>query len=216
MNFTLPEIFLFANIFLVGVVAAIAGQHAYAHFKPRPPVVKEPPLPPPQTVHLPPEIRERLVHAAQVSFEAVVQRSAVELDDKLNATSIQLDKQLRRVGDEIINDEMQRYKQRLDELRNWTQNSMSGAEKEMAQHQADLKAKLAARQAELEAKLNEDIAAEKQLLVEQLDTKVGDAVTSFLIETLQHNVDLGAQTPYLTAMLEEHKAELVKEVKDEL
>jgi len=40
-------------------------------------------------------------------------------------------------------------------------------------------------------------------------------VASFLTETLQHNVDLGAQSAYLTAMLEEHKADFAKEVADE-
>jgi hypothetical protein len=49
-----------------------------------------------------------------------------------------------------------------------------------------------------------------------MDTKLADAVTSFLMETLQHNVDLGAQSAYLTAMLDEHKDELVKGVKHEI
>ena len=32
---------------------------------------------------------------------------------------------------------------------------------------------------------------------------------------MQHEIDLGAQTAYLTKMLDEHKAELVKELMDE-
>jgi hypothetical protein len=37
-------------------------------------------------------------------------------------------------------------------------------------------------------------------------------VASFLNETLQHNVDLGGQTEYLLSMLEEHKADFIREV----
>jgi hypothetical protein len=44
---------------------------------------------------------------------------------------------------------------------------------------------------------------------------LADAVASFLIETMQHNVDLGAQSTYLTTMLEEHKTELTKGIIDE-
>jgi hypothetical protein len=43
---------------------------------------------------------------------------------------------------------------------------------------------------------------------------LGDAVASFLIDTLQHEVDLGAQTNYLIKTLDEHKDELKKEVDD--
>ena len=46
--------------------------------------------------------------------------------------------------------------------------------------------------------------------------KLAGAVTAFLIDTLGHNVDLGAQTKYLTETLEQHKAELVKELSDDI
>ena len=59
-------------------------------------------------------------------------------------------------------------------------------------------------------------AAEKQQLIAQIDTKLADAVTSFLVETLGHNVDLGAQSDYLISVLDEHKAEFTKRVTDEV
>jgi len=104
---------------------------------------------------------------------------------------------------------------------------------ELAKRQANLDAKLSERQtaleaefnerqagltkrqAELEAKLDEEMAGEKQKLVSQMETKLADAVAAFLTETLQHNIDLGAQGDYLTALLEEHKDELVRDMKDE-
>ena len=63
--------------------------------------------------------------------------------------------------------------------------------------------------------MTEEITNEKEKLIQQIDTRLADAVTSFLIETLGHNVDLGAQNKYLIEMLEEHKPELIKGVKDE-
>ena len=74
----------------------------------------------------------------------------------------------------------------------------------MAKHQAELKAKMAT-----------EIEAEKQQLIKQTDTKLADAVASFLTETLGRNIDLGNQTEYLVSLLEEHKAEFIKEVGDE-
>lgn len=89
----------------------------------------------------------------------------------------------------------------------------------LAEYQSLLEAELAKAQTkqtelytQMEAKLTEEMAAKKQFLSSQLDTKLADAIGSFLTETLGKNVDLGAQTSYLTAMLEEHKDELKQEV----
>jgi hypothetical protein len=40
-------------------------------------------------------------------------------------------------------------------------------------------------------------------------------VVSFLIETLQHDIDLGAQSAYLTKVLEEHKDDFKQGVSSE-
>jgi antitoxin component of RelBE/YafQ-DinJ toxin-antitoxin module len=64
----------------------------------------------------------------------------------------------------------------------------------------------------IKARIDQELTAERQKLVTQIDTKLADAVASFLNETLQHNVDLGGQTEYLLSMLEEHKADFIREV----
>ena len=214
MNAQFLQIFLLINIFLIGVVTALAVQHAFAHFKPHPPEADKP-RPTPQNAHLPFEVRKHLLEAAQTHFEAVLDRSAAELQHDLTTTTAQINKQLERLGTEIVNDEMKRYRTSLDDLRKQTEATIASAQTEIAEHQSGLQAQLAQRQTELEAKLTEEMAAEKQHLAQQIDTKLADAVASFLIETMQHNVDLGAQSTYLTTMLEEHKAELTKGITDE-
>lgn len=152
---------------------------------------------------------------AEAKLQAVLDRSAVQLERSLTETTGRLDRQLERLGSKIISDEMARYNKALDDLQAHTQLSIRGAQNEITQHQDDLKAKLAERQAELEAQLVTDMAAEKERLVAELDTKLADAVTSFLLETMKHEVDLGAQNAYLIKMLDEHKDEITKGVKSE-
>lgn len=197
------QIFLFANIFIIGALTALALQYAYAHFRPHQ-HKDEKPRAATQSVHLPPAMREHLLEQSKINFQAVLNRSANELGHDLQATTAQLNKELEKLGDQIIKDETQRYHANLDQLRTAAEKTISGAQEEIAGHQTDLKAKLA-----------EEMAAEKQRLIQQIDTKLADAVMSFLMETLQHNVDLGAQSAYLTSMLEEHKAELTKGISDE-
>lgn len=208
-------VFLLINVFLIGMLSAVAIRHAYAHFKPS---HHEPEKPhaTAQVVHLPPAVRERLLQAAQTNFETVLSKSASELQRDLQMTSSQLNKQLEKLGNDIVSDEMKRYHASLEELLAHAETTISSATKDVASHQAELQAKLTSRQAELEAKLAEDIENEKIRLTQQIDTKLADAVASFLIETLQHNIDLGAQSTYLTAMLDEHKADIVQGISDEI
>lgn len=227
MNALFLQIFLVVNIFLIGALTAIAIQHAYAHFRPRPLDAEKPRPRPAQNAHLPFEVRRRLLMTAETRFQSVLDRSADELQHDLKTTAAQINTQLGRLGSDIVRDEMKRYHEGLDQLRAQTEAIIGSAQAEIASHQADLVAKLNDRQAEqeaslsarrieLEVKMTDEIASEKQQLASLVDAKLGDAVASFLVETLQHNVDLGAQSTYLTAMLEEHKSELVKGIKDEI
>ena len=103
-------------------------------------------------------------------------------------------------------------------------------EAKLAERQSQFEAKLIQLQAELEqaltikqTKLNDALDERRQQLIDkldiefiaerdrlhaQIDTKLGDAVATFLTESLQHNIDLGSQTEYLSSLLEQHKADL--------
>lgn len=213
-NPTFLQLLLLLNVFIMGGVAAAALRHAYAHFRP---VEHEPEKPHLRTqpVHLPPEVRQRLLQASQNNFQTVLDRSATDLQHDLRITALHLNGQLEKLGTKIVNDETERYQSGLDQLRQQAETTITNAQADIGAHQLELKAELAERQVQLEAQLTERIAAEQQLLLQQIDTKLSDAVASFLTETLQHNVDLGAQSAYLTAMLEAHKAELARSISDE-
>lgn len=214
MSPTFLQIFLLLNVFLIGALTAVAIRHAYAHFRPPHHEEEKPHKPAPNT-HLPPAVREQLLHAAKANFQVVLEKSANQLQRDLDSTAAQLNKQLEKLGSKIIDDETERYRTTLQLLRDQAEATINGAQADVTQHQTDIQAQLAEHQAKLEAELNAKMTAEHDRLVQQLDTKLADAVSSFLVETLQHNVDLGAQSTYLTAMLEEHKDELTKGIKNE-
>lgn len=291
------NIFLLVNVFVIGVVVAVAIMHARAHFRAddtKP--AKKAALP-----MLPHDVRQRIIEEAEGDYEKVLRKSAVAFEKDLETTASHLSEQLSKIGNEIMDDEMRRYRTGLDDLRKETEYAVGSASQEITKHQEELRTKLASRQAEIEAKLSEtqaeleakfaartteleqtfkqkqveyaekqaaleselahhqtelsaslkerearlaahqtelddqltllqtqhakkqaeleakleqDAAEQRERLAKQLETKVGDTIATFLTETLGHNVDLGAQLPYLTAMLEEHKDELVKEVRN--
>lgn len=207
------QVFLLINAMLIGIVAAVATRHAFAHFRPDKHDAEKHPVPP--QVKLSPAVREELLEKAKQNYQKILDNAAGQLQLDLSRTSASLNKQLDTLGNEIVADEMKRYKASLESLQKDTEVSISSTKDQLATHQEELKAAMAEHQKQMMEKLNQEIAVEKDRLLAQIDTKLADAAASFLIETLQHNVDLGAQTAYLTSMIEEHKEDFKKEVGNE-
>lgn len=201
------QIFLGFDIFLVGVFASNAIRHAYAHFRPHAATpddrlnIQHNPAKPGQ---LPAALREHLLEVAQADFQHVLKSASEEFQKDLDYTSDHINKQIEKMGNETVSNQIEQYLVKLATLQKQTEDQLLGANDELTKYQAELR-----------QKVTEEVAAEKQTLVKQLDTKVADAVQSFLLEAMQHNVDLGAQSAYLTKMLEDHKSELIKGISDE-
>lgn len=204
------QIFLLINILLIGALVTIALQHAMAHRRHRnyqaEPLIS--PYIPTDTVELPSDIKDRLLEASQAHFKSSLEHAADDLRKDLSETAVKLNQLLEQLGTEVMGTEMERYRNDLSQMRKAVETAFSGAESQVNEHQTQL-------MEEFKVKLEQEMSAEKQRLISQIDTKLGDAVASFLTEALQHNIDLGAQSAYLTALLEEHKAELKGEVTDE-
>lgn len=190
---TYLQLFLVLDVFIIGVLTPIAYRHAREHYRP---VKPEPPKP-----QLPGTVKERMLLASEEQFKSVLQKSVGHLEHDLESTTEQINHLIKEFAGEIVGDELERYRSELTKLHKQAETDMSGISRELTEHQAELKANLAA-----------EMEAEKQVLIKQIDTKLADAVGSFLVETLQHNVDLGNQSEFLVAMLEEHKDVFKQEV----
>ncbi len=198
---TLLQIFLLFNAVIVGAVATLAVQHAIAHFWPRKETKK---ATVDTSAHLPAAIRDQLLADAQKKYQTMLDQSASDLQKDLSKTSIELTSQLHEIGTKIVSEELAQYKDTLKDMHVQADQAINGGRKDVEAYQKEMKDKLVA-----------EMETEKQRLIAQIDTKLSDAVVSFLIETLQHEVDLGAQSAYLTKVLEEHKEDFKKGVSDE-
>lgn len=210
------QIFLFANAFLLGVVITLAVEYGLAHRKSKKPAARTAN----QNTPVPAAVRERIAKQAEENFQGIVNRSSLQLQHDLGVTGSQLGKLLEKFGSEVLDDEMRLFRENVAEIRGATQGSLASAQdqiseqqnailKSLADRQADIDAKLAVRQTELEAQLEQSFAAEKDAVVQRMNETMNDAVMAFLLETLGHEVDLGAQADYLVATLEANKADLI-------
>lgn len=222
---SLLQVFLVINVFIIGGLSVLAAQYALAHYRPHRREADKPKASTSQDGHLPAAVKQKLLQASQANFQAVLERSANELQHDLDATASQLNRALGKIGTEIVGNEMERYRLQLEEIRQHAASAIGNAEDSIRQHQAELQAELEATHASLKAQLAADISAEKERLVKeivtekqrlmsQIDQRLADAMASFLLENLGHNVDLGAQMGHLTALLDEHKDDFKKELRD--
>jgi hypothetical protein len=195
------QIFIYLQVFAAGVLAAFLGRYVYEHYKAAPQTDQQPELPPTIMVDLPHDVRERLTQASEKQFQEILGQSAGKLQQDLGVTTGHINNLVMRLASEIVSSELQRYQQDLVKLQEQTQASMGGVSQEVAKHESEVK-----------AKITQELEADKQRLIQQIDTKLADAVGSFLVDALGNNVDLGSQNAYLAQLLEEHKGEFKKEV----
>ena len=161
--------------------------------------------PPNLEISLPDGFKEKLQSQTEQDYSEALKASAQRFIDELQSTSQLLNGQIKNLATGIIGNELQQY-----------QTELAQARAQAISDLGQLQTAINEQKTKLEADLMEEIKTQKQSMLAQIDTKLGDAVGSFLVETLQHNVDLGAQNAYIVAMLEEHKAELKRELNDEV
>lgn len=163
------------------------------------------------------EMREQFA-ARQIEMDRKVSTYEAELKAKLAARNTEIEQEFQQRQAEYAQkqaDTEAELAQRQIEM----EAALKERETTIAQHQADIdneflerQKRHAAKMALMEDTLSQEMEARRHTLSSQLDAKLGDVVAAFLTETLRHNVDLGAQLPYLTAQLEEHKDELKAEI----
>ncbi len=217
---SLLQIFLVINAFILGVVVTLAVQYFAEHRRSKA-KKQATQATASEVAPVSPAARERITKQAEANFQGIVNRSALQLQHDLGDTTTELNKLLEKFGGEVLDDEIKLFKANVADIRSTTQGSLTGAQeqivtqqteilKSLAVRQAELDAKLTQRQAVLEAEMDQSFAVQKENLTNQLNNKMNDAVLGFLLETLGHDVDLGAQSDYLLATLEANKASLIQ------
>lgn len=161
------------------------------------------------------ELENELVEKITELEQELVTRQA-ELQTELNERQAELEARLAKHHAELrtgFDERQEKIEAELTRHQTELESALKEREVMLAKIQTELDTTLATRRQELEAKLSEEMEKKRVFMANQLEEKLSDAVSSFLLEAMQQSIDLGAQAPVLTALLEEHKAELLEGVK---
>jgi hypothetical protein len=137
----------------------------------------------------------------KAAYEAKIVEATATFGEDLKATSGRLSEQVSRLTTNVIEEELEAYQKTLEGVRQTATEAMEKIRQAVEEQRVELRKSMEA-----------DFASEKERLAAKFDTKLGDIVASYISESLGGGVDLGAQLQYVVNSLEEHKAELKKDL----
>lgn len=144
---------------------------------------------------------EELELRLREAYTAEIEKSTKTFGTDLAATSTRLSEQVSRLTTTVIEEELEAYQKTLQEVREVAIQAMD-----------QIHATVEKQRVELRHGMESELAAEKQRLADKFDAKFGDVVSSYISESLGSGVDLGAQMQFVLKNLEEHKAEIRKDL----
>src|SRR6185436_12895262 len=108
------DFFLYLNLFLAGIAAAAAARYGYEHYVSKKSLVVHTDSPETHTSALSDAARAKSMLEAQARFKAILEHAAGELQEDLQTTSTDITGKLKSLGDRIVDVEMKRYTESLE------------------------------------------------------------------------------------------------------
>lgn len=137
----------------------------------------------------------------KLAYEAQINQASQKFGTDLKETSTKLTEQATNLTTKVIDEELAKYQQTLEEVRKVATETMEQI------HQA-----VENQRVELRYNMEAEVEAERKRLVEKFDTKMGDIVASYVQESLGGGVDLGTQLQFITNSLEANKEAIKKDI----
>lgn len=144
---------------------------------------------------------EDIQEQAHKQLEGIAEQAASRLQQSLNNTVDGISARLSDMIETSLSQEFEKYQVSLEALREQSIEEFSKLQKE-----------LDTRRNQFSEQLDKKVVEEFKKRMELFDGRLNDVVSAYMIESLGDQVDLGAQTNYIISSLENHKAELKKDI----
>lgn len=138
---------------------------------------------------------------AEHDLKAVVARSAEQLEASLKVTIAGLNTKTEEMASQTLSQEFEKYQVSFEALREEMIHEFNGLQKELDE-----------RRVQLGADLEASVAKDRESRMDSFNERLADVVSSYIVETLDKGVDLGAQSAYILHTLEKHKEDIKKDV----
>ena len=142
--------------------------------------------------------------AASDKLAGDVTEASTTLRQTIDRASSALEKNIGDTTDQLMQDELEAYRSLLADARKLMEEKLTGVQGAMEEQRK-----------KVEEEVRQEIREEKADLMAKFDTKLAEVLSAYLVESLGQQVDLGAQTKYIFASLNEHKKQLKEDILSE-
>lgn len=134
-------------------------------------------------------------------FQNLLARSLKDLEGQLSGIAQGFNEEAKRMVHSALQQEITGFQQAVANARRDTIQSLSKIYKEIEENKK-----------QMQDEAMRETEEYKKRLLENIDQRMNDIITGFLLDNLGESLDLDSQRDYIFAMLEEHKEELKKEI----
>lgn len=147
------------------------------------------------------EEREAIKEKIGAQLEGVVKKSTRELHASLVSTTDEISVKTNDIVASLVEKEATAYKNDLEAIRS-----------KMLDEAQQLQSSIAAQEKQLKEDLKITIERDRQVQLNVFEQRLSDVISSYIIESLDKNVDLGSQMKYIINSLEANKNEIKKDI----
>ena len=148
------------------------------------------------------EFREELRNRGRLRFEKIIDENAMFLKQDLDMTISQLNDYMKKEISAKLDSEFAAYAKAMQEAQELALDSLKKTTTEVDQQ----------RIAYGEA-LQKDVAEQKAVLLKAYNENMAKVVEHYVMQSLGDQLDLKSQLPYIIAQMEDHKKEIMEDVR---
>jgi len=146
--------------------------------------------------------REELRNRGRLHFEKIISENAMFLQQDLRLTTSQLNEYMKGEITRTLQDEFLKYEQSITDAKQLAIEALQKTNDVIDEQRAHLSEQLDA-----------EVAKEKERLITQFQTNMGDVVNHYIVAAIGNQIDLSDQLEYILNDLEANKQAILEDIR---
>lgn len=146
--------------------------------------------------------REELRNRGRLHFEKIISENAMFLQQDLRLTTSQLNEYMKGEITRTLQDEFLKYEQSITDAKQLAIEALQKTNDVIDEQRAHLS-----------EQLDIEVAKEKERLITQFQTNMGDVVNHYIVAAIGNQIDLSDQLEYILNDLEMNKAAILEDIR---
>jgi len=147
------------------------------------------------------EFREELRNRGRLHFEKIINDNAMFLQQDLQLTASDLNEYMQGEIKKVLKDEFSKYEKSIESAKDLAVEALQRTQ-DLVERQRE----------ELAAKLQEELLAEKKMMLNKFEENMGQVVNHYILEAIGGELDISDQMEYIYQHLEDNKQAILEDI----